>query len=86
MNNEIIDVQTVEDFDRLTEGEKQIARITHIRLHLYNAGHPCGPKAIQEKLREEHVAPVPSTSTIARALKRQYLTNKRTGYYEGENC
>ena len=40
MNNEIIDVKTVEDFDRLTEREKQIARITHIRLRLYNDGHP----------------------------------------------
>jgi len=86
MNNEIIDVQTVEDFDRLTAREKMIAYITHYRLDLYNRELPCGPEAIQNKLREKDITPVPSASTIARALRRQYLTNKRTGYYEEENC
>ena len=85
MNNEIIDVQTVEDFDRLSAREQMIAYITYYRLDLYNKELPCGPEAIQKKLREEAITPVPSTSTIARALKRQYLTNKRTGYYEEEN-
>ncbi len=86
MNNEIIDVQSVEDFDRLTAREKMIAYITHFRLDLYNRALPCGPEAIQKKLREEDIVPVPSTSTIARVLRSQYLTNKRTGYYEEENC
>ncbi|MBT7185807.1 hypothetical protein HN911_00540 [Candidatus Bathyarchaeota archaeon] len=84
MNDEVIDVQTVEDFDRLTPKEKMIVYITHFRLDLYNRGLPCGPEAIQKKLREEDITAVPSTSTIARALRRQCLTNKRTGYYEGE--
>ncbi len=86
MNNEIIDVQTAEDFDRLTTREKMTAYITYFRLDLYNRGLPCGPEALQKKLREEDIAPVPSTSTIARAYRSQYLTHKRTGYYEEENC
>lgn len=84
MNNGVIEVQTVEEFDRLTEREKMIVYITFYRLDLYNRGLPCGPKAIQKKLREEDITPVPSTSTIARALKSQYLTNGRTGYYEAD--
>ena len=61
-----------------------IAYITFFRLDLYNWGLPCGPKAIQEKLREENITPVPSISTIARALRSQYLTNGRTGYYDAD--
>ena len=85
MKNRIIEVDTAEDFERLTEREKMIAYITQVRLHLYNRGLPCGPKAIQEKLREDDsTPPPPSTSTIARALKRQYLTHGRTGYYAAD--
>jgi len=86
MDNRVIDarseVNSVEEFDQLTEREKMIAYITLFRLHLYNNGLPCGPKAIQQALRDEGIESVPSTSTIARALRRQYLTNGRTGYYE----
>ena len=85
MNNPIIDVRSVEEFDRLTELEQMIAYITFFRLHLYNNGLPCGPKAIQKALREEGISSLPSVSTIARALRRQYLTNGRTGYYEEEH-
>lgn len=81
MNNRVIEVNTVEQFDRLSDREKMVAYITFFRLDLYNNGLPCGPKAIQEKLRDEGIAPIPSTSTIARALRRQCLTNGRTGYY-----
>ena len=84
MNNKIIEVNTVEDFDCLTEREQMIAYITNFRLFLYHRELPCGPKAIQEKLRKENLNP-PSISTIARALKTQSFTHKRTGYYEGEN-
>ena len=82
MNNRVIEVNSVEEFDRLSDREKMVVYITFFRLHLYNKGLPCGPKAIQEKLREEGIASIPSTSTIARALSRQCLTNGRTGYYE----
>jgi hypothetical protein len=85
VDNRVIEVHSVEEFDQLSDREKMIAYITFFRLHLYNAGLPCGPKAIQKKLEEEGISPIPSTSTIARALRRQYLTNGRTGYYEEEH-
>ena len=82
MNNRVIEVNSVDEFDQLTVKEKLIVRITDLRLHLYNAGLPCGPKAIQSELLEERISLVPSVSTIARALTRQHLTNGRTGYYK----
>lgn len=82
MKNEIIEVQTIENFDRSTEHEKMIAYITSFRLNLYNSGIHYGPKAIQDKFRDENLTPVPSVSTIARVLKSQCLTNGRTGYYQ----
>ena len=81
MKNRIVEIHGVEEFDQLSEREKLIAQITHLRLQLYNAGLPCGPKAIRKELEEEGISPVPSVSTIARALTRQHLTNGRTGYY-----
>ena len=84
MNNRVIEVNSVEEFDRLNDREKMVVYITLFRLHLYNKGLPCGPKAIQKTLRDEGIESVPSTSTIARALRRQYLTNGRTGYYAEE--
>ncbi len=85
MDNRVIDFNSAEEFDQLTEREQMIAYITLFRLHLYNNGLPCGPKAIQQALWDEGIESVPSTSTIARALRRQYLTNGRTGYYEEEH-
>ena len=82
MKNKIVEFNTVEEFDRLTKREKMIVYITSFRLNLYNNGALCGPKAIQEKLQNENLTPVPSISTIARILKSQCLTNGRTGYYE----
>ena len=84
MSNKVIEVHCVEEFDQLNEREKMIVYITFFRLDLYNSGSPCGAKAIQKALRDEGIESVPSTSTIARALRRQYLTNGRTGYYEEE--
>lgn len=84
MDNKVIEVHTVEEFDSLNEREKMVVYITLFRLQLYNRGLQCGAKAIQEKLREENLAPLPSISTINRALKSQYLTNGRTGYYEAD--
>jgi hypothetical protein len=81
VNNENFEITTPEQFDHLSDREKIVASIAFFRSHLYNRGLPCGPKAIQEKLKDEGIEPIPSTSTIARVLKRKYLTNGRTGYY-----
>ena len=82
MKNDIIEINTASEFDRLTNSEKMIAYITSFRLDLYNSETHYGPKAIQNKLRDENLTPVPSISTIARVLKNQCLTNERTGYYQ----
>ena len=82
MKNKIIEINTVDDFVILSVAEKRIAYITSFRLDLYHRGSHCGPKAIQDKLRDENLTPVPSISTIARTLKNQCLTNGRTGCYE----
>ncbi len=56
-----------------------------VRLHLYNRGLPCGPKAIRRNLDELHaISPLPSERTIARVLAREGLTHGRTGWYAGE--
>ena len=82
MKNNIIEIHTASEFDRLTNSEKMIAYIKSFRLDLYNSGTYYGPKAIQDKLRDENLTLVPSISTIARVLKKQCLTNERTGYYQ----
>lgn len=51
------------------------------RLHLYNWGFLCGAKAIQQRLQQKGIGPLPSISTINRILARNYLTHRRTGYY-----
>ncbi len=84
MNNGIIEITTAKQFEQLNDREKIVAYITFYRLNLYNNGLSCGPKAIQEKLKDEGITPIPSTATIARALKKQALTNGRTGYYAEE--
>jgi hypothetical protein len=56
-----------------------------VRLELYNRAVPCGPQAIRKTMDEiYHLRPLPSTRTIARILKRNGLTNARTGWYEGD--
>ncbi len=82
MKNKIIEINTVEEFDRLTKHEKMIVYITSFRLDLYGSGAQCRPRAIQDKLRDQNLTPVPSISTIARVLNNQCLTNERTGYYQ----
>ena len=81
----IVEANTAEEFDRLNDPEKAIVQVTFVRLYLHNRGLPCGPRAIQGKLRDEGISAVPSTSTIARALRRQHLTHGRTGYYEEDH-
>jgi len=82
LKNKIIEIHTASEFDCLVEHEKMIAYIIFFRLNLYHRGSHCGSKAIQDKLRDENLTPVPSISTIARILKNQCLTNGRTGCYE----
>lgn len=56
--------------------------VTFVRLELYNRDMPCGPKAVQDRLRSfYHVRPLPSERTIARILARHGLTHGRTGFY-----
>lgn len=52
-----------------------------VRLDLYNNNLFCGKQAIQWKLIDMEVQPVPSLTTIGRILKRRELTNRRTGRY-----
>jgi hypothetical protein len=52
-----------------------------VRLDLYNSDLFCGNQAIQWKLIDREVQPVPSLSTIGRILKRRELTHRRTGRY-----
>lgn len=66
------------------EGMEEYVEIT--RLHLYNSGLPCGPKAMRKYLEEiDQVSqPLPSERTIGRILAKRCLTHGRTGYYEGD--
>ncbi len=58
--------------------------IESIRLHLYNRGLPCGPKAIIEHSKKESPEiELPSKSTISRILREKGLTYGRTGDYIG---
>ena len=56
--------------------------VTFVRLELYNRDMPCGPKAVQERLRTfYYIKSLPSERTIARILVRHGLTHGRTGFY-----
>ena len=56
--------------------------VTMVRLHFYNRELPCGPKAIRDYMAEiSGINTLPSERAIARILKRQGLTNQRTGNY-----
>lgn len=71
--------------DRGTRSKTEMEEIvTMIRLDLYNHGLSCGSREIRRTMREYDVAPLPSESTIYRILVRQGLTQKRTGWYAGE--
>jgi len=58
--------------------------IVFVRLDLYNNGLKCGGKAIQKRMREMEIIPLPSVSKINRVLDEEWLTYKRTGYYPEE--
>ncbi len=60
----------------------EIERIVEmVRWDLYNHDLFCGNQAIQWKLIDMEVQPVPSLSTIGRILRRRELTHRRTGRY-----
>ncbi len=52
------------------------------RQHLYNKGTFCGAQAILWQMEDDQVLPLPSESTIKRILRKNNLTNKRTGRYK----
>lgn len=56
--------------------------VTFVRLELYNRDMPCGPRAIQRRLEEYHIRPLPSIRTISRMLASNGLTYGRTGFYD----
>lgn len=55
--------------------------VVFIRLNLYNEGLFCGAQAITWELEDQGVEPIPSVRTIGRILRRNGLTNRRTGRY-----
>ena len=55
--------------------------VKFIRLDLYNQGLFHGAQAIQWRMEELNVKPIPSLRTIGRILSRNELTHKRTGNY-----
>lgn len=54
---------------------------TLLLLNFYNRGEYCGAKVIQHHMKELHVKPLPSVTTIGRILTRRGLTHGRTGIY-----
>ncbi len=52
-----------------------------VRLDLYNNALFCSNQAIQWKMIDMGVQPIPSLSTIGRILRRRELTHRRTGRY-----
>jgi hypothetical protein len=86
--NELVEVnEDCPSRDKATYTREEIEEYVEItRLHLYNLGLPCGPKAIRKYLEEvdEVSQPLPSERTIGRILAKRCLTHGRTGYYEGD--
>ena len=71
--------------ENISRSKQEIEEIvTMIRLNLYNRGLHCGPKEIRKKMNESEEETLPSERTISRILSRRGLTNKRTGWYPGE--
>jgi len=52
-----------------------------VRLHLYNQGVFCGTQAILGEMEDMGVQALPSPSTVDRILRRNQLTQGRTGRY-----
>jgi hypothetical protein len=84
MTTKYIDPLKIGDIYDYSARGQTILHVTFIRLDLYNNGKNCGPKAIQKEMRRLNIEKIPSSATIGRILKNQYLTHGRTGYYPGD--
>lgn len=80
MNNNYVDFGKLRDINTYSPGEQTILYVTYARLDLANNGKPCGPAAIQKEMQKLWIKKIPSTSTISRILRDQYLTHGRAGY------
>ena len=69
-------------FNPSTEYTKEeiVEIVKIIRLELYNRGLHCGAKAIENKIEEKDIEPIPSESSIGRILSRHGLTYGRIGF------
>lgn len=86
MNSNYLKLSELKDTNDFSPREQTIFYVTFIRLSLYNSGKICGSKAIVEEMQRLEIRRIPSTATIARILKQQFLTNGRTGYYPGDSA
>jgi hypothetical protein len=84
MSNDYIDPLEVRDINDYSPGQQTILYVTFIRMDLYNNGNNCGPIAIQREMQRLGIRKIPSSATIGRILREQYLTHGRTGYYPGD--
>jgi hypothetical protein len=84
MHNRYLDPLEVKDINDYTPREQTVLYVTYVRLDLYNQGNLCGPKAIQQEMKRLEISHIPSTATICRILRDQFLTHQRTGYYPGD--
>jgi len=55
--------------------------IIFARLKLYNSEKKCGAVAIFQWMKDRAVNPIPSVNFISKVLKKNCLTNERTGQY-----
>lgn len=80
MSNDYVDFAKRRDIKTYSRREQTILYVTYLRLDLYNNGKLCGPKAIQKEMKRLEIKKIPSTATISRILRDQYLTHGRAGY------
>ncbi len=67
--------------DHITKSDI-VGIVVMTRLHLYNQGIPCGPKAIHEHIAASYEGvKYLSERSISRILSRHGLTKQRTGIY-----
>jgi len=84
--NDTMYVDTVTDYPSALTPQDIEAVIVLERLSLYNRGKSCGAVALRRRLECLGLVQLPSVSTINRILAKNYLTNRRTGYYPEDYC
>lgn len=84
MIHNYIDPLEMRDIYDYSPRVQRVLQVTFVRVDLYNSGKNCGPEAIQKEMKRLEIELIPSTATIGRILKDQYLTHGRTGYYSGD--